>query len=92
MALVNCRECGKEVSTQAKACPHCGARRINRVARAIIGVPLGFFLLCFAYEFNKEKFGQTPAEFFGIAAVVVLAILGYNFLLKRKARRDGRAS
>lgn len=24
MALVECRECGKEVSTEAKTCPHCG--------------------------------------------------------------------
>jgi hypothetical protein len=26
MALKLCRECGKEVSTDAKACPHCGAK------------------------------------------------------------------
>lgn len=25
MAVVNCRECGKPVSTEAAACPHCGA-------------------------------------------------------------------
>lgn len=24
MALVECRECGKEVGTEAKTCPHCG--------------------------------------------------------------------
>jgi RNA polymerase subunit RPABC4/transcription elongation factor Spt4 len=24
MALVPCRECGKEISTEAPACPHCG--------------------------------------------------------------------
>lgn len=24
MALVNCRECGKQVSTEAVTCPHCG--------------------------------------------------------------------
>ena len=27
MALTKCRECGKEVSTEAKACPHCGASK-----------------------------------------------------------------
>lgn len=26
MALINCKECGTEVSTTAKACPKCGAR------------------------------------------------------------------
>lgn len=25
MAMATCRECGKDVSTEAKACPHCGA-------------------------------------------------------------------
>ncbi len=24
MALINCPECGKEISNQAAACPHCG--------------------------------------------------------------------
>lgn len=24
MALVKCEECGKEVSTKAETCPHCG--------------------------------------------------------------------
>ena len=27
MALVPCKECKKEISTKAKACPHCGAKR-----------------------------------------------------------------
>ena len=27
MALVQCRECGKEVSTEAASCPHCGVPR-----------------------------------------------------------------
>ncbi|ENX60732.1 conserved hypothetical protein [Acinetobacter proteolyticus] len=26
MALINCKECGVQVSTQAKACPSCGAK------------------------------------------------------------------
>ena len=25
MALIKCRECGNQVSTEASACPHCGA-------------------------------------------------------------------
>ena len=43
MALINCRECGKEVSTEAKACPHCGAKvpresAFAKVALIIFGV------------------------------------------------------
>lgn len=27
MSMVNCRECGKEVSSEAKSCPHCGIKK-----------------------------------------------------------------
>jgi hypothetical protein len=29
MALVKCRECGKDVSTEAAACPHCGVPSVE---------------------------------------------------------------
>lgn len=32
MALQTCRECGREVSTEAEACPHCGVRSPTREA------------------------------------------------------------
>jgi len=33
MSLVNCHECDREISTQAKVCPHCGAplKKTNRL-------------------------------------------------------------
>jgi len=34
MALTKCKECGGEVSSKAKACPHCGAVTTNRTASA----------------------------------------------------------
>ena len=37
MALSNCRECGKSVSTLAKTCPHCGVpkpvKKIKKVSK-----------------------------------------------------------
>ena len=30
MALVACSECGKEISSEAKVCPQCGAKNKNR--------------------------------------------------------------
>lgn len=44
MALVKCEECGKEISTDVKACPHCGKRRpskdvgIGVIALAFLGM------------------------------------------------------
>ena len=46
MALVKCRECGKEVSTKAQACPHCGFKRRGHPfitsLKALVGL---YFLL-----------------------------------------------
>lgn len=38
MAIITCRECGKDVSSAAAACPHCGApvRQPRRVKRGLI--------------------------------------------------------
>lgn len=30
MALINCEECGKEISDKAISCPHCGAPLIDK--------------------------------------------------------------
>ncbi len=30
MALINCSECGKEVSNKAESCPHCGNKQIPK--------------------------------------------------------------
>jgi hypothetical protein len=40
MALTKCHECGHDVSTQANACPTCGAQ-----AKKPSGTRLGLFLL-----------------------------------------------
>lgn len=39
MALATCRECGREVSTEASACPHCGARDPAVVREGTEGTP-----------------------------------------------------
>lgn len=31
MAIIRCKECGKDVSDKAKSCPHCGAPVDTRV-------------------------------------------------------------
>jgi RNA polymerase subunit RPABC4/transcription elongation factor Spt4 len=36
MALIKCKECGKEFSTDAKACPNCGKRRTTMTTKLFI--------------------------------------------------------
>lgn len=46
MALVACRECGKEVSTGAAKCPHCGARlKQPFILKWVVFPVLGLFAL-----------------------------------------------
>lgn len=56
MALKHCKECGKEVSTQADKCPHCGATlktKIGCFASAIIII--AFLILISHFTSNDSK-------------------------------------
>lgn len=46
MALVKCKECGTEVSTEAKACPKCGAKPPQKMSiiRILLVCLFGFFV------------------------------------------------
>lgn len=69
MALQKCHECGKDVSTTAKACPSCGASVKKPLLQKNIGclcivVSLIVILwMCYVPSFNsyKENAKNTPA-------------------------------
>ena len=48
MALITCKECGKEISNSAKSCPQCGAKRSSplstvwTVVKVVVAVFVGF--------------------------------------------------
>ena len=60
MSLIICRECGKEISDRAKACPYCGYRPRNPYVKHIIGILLSIFILsglfCLYYFFSPKTF------------------------------------
>lgn len=43
MALIKCKECGKEISSNATVCPGCGYKNINESEKA----PFGVLAICF---------------------------------------------
>lgn len=51
MALVKCKECGEQVSTQAKTCPKCGAR-VPKKTSLITWVVL-IFIIYVVYQANQ---------------------------------------
>lgn len=59
MAITNCKECKKEVSSKAKACPHCGVKEPGAKKSDTIGGIIVMLLIMFAvYKCS----GDTPEE------------------------------
>ncbi len=61
MALKNCKECGKEVSSQAKKCPHCGAYTKNWFLRHKFLSFIGAFILFIIFIAALSGNDDTPA-------------------------------
>lgn len=55
MALIKCKECGQQMSSGAKACPHCGKRRTSRAAKGCLWIVIVFGV---AVGFGIYKTGQ----------------------------------
>ncbi len=55
MALIKCPECNREVSSDAKTCPHCG-KDLSKSKKSALFL-LIFFLLLGALGYCVEKFG-----------------------------------
>lgn len=74
MALVHCSECGKEISTAATSCPHCGYRArasdlqafFHRLSGRRASIPFFFIALCFALPFiDVSCHGRPVCSFTG---------------------------
>ncbi len=79
MALINCKECGRGISTSAKSCPHCGYDNTNfwdktsKSLRRLSGYLLltgGVFGLIFGLIFNN-----STLTIWGVAYLIVGSIL-----------------
>lgn len=62
MALVKCRECGKEASSTASKCPHCGTWAPGGKGKAVAGGAIVFAILIFfvAWAGGAFKIGDLP--------------------------------
>ena len=74
MALVTCRECKGQISSEAKACPHCGYRD----TRSSKG---GFLFALIILSIAAGVFGSIPLGLGFFASFAVIGIL--YFALRR---------
>jgi len=54
MALVTCRECGKEFSRSAKKCPNCGAKSLRAKIAQLVGIIAFVILAVLLYSVFKN--------------------------------------
>lgn len=56
MALLKCRECGREISSGARSCPNCGAKPKSQVVTGCAGgLALFFFIVVIAAFFGGDQ-------------------------------------
>ncbi len=77
MALRPCSECGKEISTEARQCPHCGAKPSNGIG--CLGWIMAFLLFSFVVTaVSRLKGGDDHAS--GISSDNMNKIYGLSAL------------
>jgi RNA polymerase subunit RPABC4/transcription elongation factor Spt4 len=67
LGIENCRECGKPVSTEAKTCPNCGARKPSKTTSktrwgVIVLVVLAIGILSRGFSGSKSLNAQAAAS------------------------------
>ena len=65
MALKPCKECGKEISTSAKVCPHCGKETISAWTKPRgtgSGCLLVIVVIILFYYIGKSKESPSPSK------------------------------
>lgn len=85
MALIRCRECGREVSDKAQACPNCGAP-VAGAATNTAGAGAT------AAQTEAQKAQLTTAKGCGgcLGLIIVLALIGYLFPNKESGHDGAR--
>lgn len=54
MAMTDCKECGKKISTEAESCPHCGAKPPKPTSRLAIFIS-GIFLIGILHSVFQDE-------------------------------------
>ncbi|MDD5207245.1 MAG: zinc ribbon domain-containing protein [Desulfobacterales bacterium] len=82
MSLIQCAECGKEISDKAASCPHCGAptqhgevadKKARRARRGNIQ-GAGCLLMIIALVLGFTMVGAPFAILLGVAGVIILIV------------------
>jgi len=78
MALKRCKECGKEMSTSAQACPHCGKRSLTFDRGTIRDIIVVGLLVWIVFEqFRTERPDPMESKIFSLAGEEIKTPVNY---------------
>jgi hypothetical protein len=81
MAIKKCKDCGKEVSSSARACPHCG--KMYPAGGLTRGAKIFLFLIAVPLIIGKIAEGTSRSQTLGIGvpevAVLLIVIVIFYF-------------
>jgi hypothetical protein len=97
MALIECYECGKQISDAAQACPHCGApvkkKEVGKDQQSPppppyaktrnVGLGLGLGVLLFPYIFTWFVLREGYSSRAKALSIIWLAIVCYGFYISK---------
>lgn len=83
MALIQCPECGKEISDKVKACPFCGYPMEEG-----LGNPQPVAVTSISIQSNPEKRKKLITAIIAVIVVIIVAIAGFSAWQSSKAANE----
>jgi hypothetical protein len=71
MLMTQCKECSKEISSDAEVCPYCGIKRRRRSGKVIL-ICLGLLVVCFVM-INREDSNPLAGSGLTIGQQIVVS-------------------
>lgn len=82
MALINCRECGKEISNEATSCPYCGCP-VNEQKDMYVNNTVNENVLK-----NKKQFKKITDCGAGCLIIVILCVAFIFYVFKYRKSKE----
>ena len=86
MALIECPECGREISDKVKSCPHCGYPFEEDSTQETTKEPQQVEVT--GVKLKKGNYKKTLIIIFSILAVALIAYFGIRYFNQRKVQQE----
>ena len=86
--LMNCKECGAEISNLAKRCPRCGCPNITKSKLAIASLTIGIISIVYGLGSCANDFFTEDKKSTILPIIIVMGVLSviFGFLAIRKTK------